>query len=93
MAYNVNGMERFGIPKGSFIFETQTEANIIELLLSNAKGKREQKTYKRILTSTKESYPFKKYVEEIPNGAAALGLTFEFIKDPNSNYSPKLMGI
>jgi mannosyl-oligosaccharide alpha-1,3-glucosidase len=93
LSYSVNGIERFAIPKGTFIFETQTEAKIIELLLSNSKGKRDPKTYKRLLSSTKESYPFKKYVEEIPNGAAALGLTFEFIKDPNSNFPPKLMGI
>lgn len=53
----------------------------------------DNQTYERLITSTKESYEFKEYTEEIPNGPSSLGLTFEFLRDSNSTFAPKLMGI
>jgi len=92
--YDVDGNQRLAIPQGSLVFETSKDKVVLEILLEKAKQESLQtEDYDRLIGSTEESYEFKGYVESIPNGAAALGLTFEFFKHPDTNFTPKLMGI
>lgn len=96
LEYKVNGKTKLLLNSNSFIFETKADIAVIEILLDDATSEGNEtniETYQRLLTSTKESYKFKKYIEEIPHGPASVGTTFEFVNDPSSNFDLKLMGI
>lgn len=89
MSYKANGVERLNIKEGSFVFETSKDKILIDICVDCYGEER----HARLVESTVQNYEFKKYIEQIPNGPSALGLTFEFLKHPEAEYDPKLMGI
>ena len=93
LTYTVGSEERLKIPEGSFIFETESNVKIIEILLENTVSSKDKKQLEKIFKACYQNYEFKEYIEEIPNGPSSLGLSLEFIKHSESNFSPKLMGL